>query len=321
MGRNNPFQLPFVSYQDKQYLPDTPGIYYLLNLQLNQIIYIGRSRNIRQRWTAHHRSCDAESLISVYRDGIVIAWELYPYEELERVEKEAIKLNTPLLNYKGMDDSFDILYEAWWEDSLVYNQYLVEAFSNPDLSRYFLENKISQQHWRDHQVAKTNLIGILNYPHPITGQSVPVYRYLESDLITYVNHAEELNYFAHGIHGVGNQDIKKVMRFFSLEKSKRTADKLPFVFQDQLNEDELALGLATLLADLSLADVKAHNEMFPEADFWGSVFSALEEPDAKMLMLDLTDPSTHGYIEEQWERLLDLAWEDLEGQSQKDVEI
>ncbi|MDA0674208.1 MAG: hypothetical protein O3C67_10955, partial [Cyanobacteria bacterium] len=106
---------------------------------------------------------------------------------------------------------------------------------------------------------------------------------------------------------------------FGLEKSKRTADKLPFVFQDQLNEDELALGLATLLADLSLADVKAHNEMFPGADFWGSVLSALEEPDAKMLMLDLTDPSTHDYIEEQWERLLDLAWEDLEGQSQKDV--
>ncbi|SKB14774.1 hypothetical protein PL11201_680050 [Planktothrix sp. PCC 11201] len=45
--------LPQVSIKDRHFLPRTSGIYFVVN-ELGEVLYIGKTKNLRQRWQNHH---------------------------------------------------------------------------------------------------------------------------------------------------------------------------------------------------------------------------------------------------------------------------
>jgi predicted GIY-YIG superfamily endonuclease len=315
----NPFKLSFVLYRERHSLPNCSGIYYLLNRRHQQIIYIGRTKDLKQRWMSHHKGPDAHILEIVYGEAIVIAWEACPLERLYQQEKEAIAIHQPLINDMGGDKSNDTLYEEWWDDSFEYNLYLVEACEDSIIEESLEGIGIETSEFRIYHVARTNLIGLLNYRHPVTHQVVPVYRHLEKSLISNVVNAdkgEPWADFASAIYSIGNEDVKAISNYFRLI-SLLLDGNYDFEFVTSQDEEEIIFGLATLLGDLTSADVNANNEIVPIADTRAETLAALEEPESQDLMLELTDPSLHDLIQESWETLLDLAWVGLDEESEE----
>jgi hypothetical protein len=49
----NPFTLPSVALDDKTELPEKPRLYFVLDD--DRLLYIGKSKNMKQRWAGHHR--------------------------------------------------------------------------------------------------------------------------------------------------------------------------------------------------------------------------------------------------------------------------
>ena len=88
-------QLPKVSLQAKQLLPEYSGIYYLLD-ETNTVWYIGKAINIRKRWQgkAHHRIYQLEA----QRKHFTIYYEPVSKTQLDEVEKQRIEKYQPHLN-------------------------------------------------------------------------------------------------------------------------------------------------------------------------------------------------------------------------------
>jgi DNA-binding Xre family transcriptional regulator len=60
--------LPSLCLTRRSELPEVPAIYFAIN-SLDQIQYIGRSQNLRQRWLSHHRQFQLQAI-----DSVRIAW-------------------------------------------------------------------------------------------------------------------------------------------------------------------------------------------------------------------------------------------------------
>ncbi|MGL5061898.1 MAG: GIY-YIG nuclease family protein [Microcoleus sp.] len=72
----NPLSLPCVSVEDRKRLPKTPSIYFAIDAQ-NQIQYIGRSINPRQRWANHHRFGEVQNCrISYFECDAILLSEI-----------------------------------------------------------------------------------------------------------------------------------------------------------------------------------------------------------------------------------------------------
>lgn len=50
----DPLSLPFVALEDRGTLPEVSGIYFA-TLQTGEVLYVGKSVCIRQRWLSHHK--------------------------------------------------------------------------------------------------------------------------------------------------------------------------------------------------------------------------------------------------------------------------
>ncbi|WP_319423007.1 GIY-YIG nuclease family protein [Pleurocapsa sp. FMAR1] len=88
--------LPKVSLETKELLPEYSGIYYVVDEK--QIVwYIGKAKNICKRWQgkAHHRIYQLKHLKHKYFN---IYYEQINFSELDRREKQQIKKYNPHLN-------------------------------------------------------------------------------------------------------------------------------------------------------------------------------------------------------------------------------
>ena len=89
----NPFCLPFLPFEQKRNLPNCAAIYFVL--QEKKILYIGRSTNLMQRWSGHHKLKEILSLETNLR----IAWlECSEIGLLSEIEAALIKHLKPSLN-------------------------------------------------------------------------------------------------------------------------------------------------------------------------------------------------------------------------------
>lgn len=86
-------QLDSVLLSDFKQLPESPGVYFAIDARSN-IQYIGRSSNIRQRWTGHHRKPELKKLANIR-----IAYLLLENEALlADIEEALISYFEPPLN-------------------------------------------------------------------------------------------------------------------------------------------------------------------------------------------------------------------------------
>ena len=105
----NPLDLPSVALEQRSHLPSTPCIYFAID-SLGVVQYIGRSINLQQRWSQHHRQRHLESMSAVR-----IAWltvdtpELLPGIEAALINWFALPLNgSDLLPSGGMKVGWEI---------------------------------------------------------------------------------------------------------------------------------------------------------------------------------------------------------------------
>jgi excinuclease UvrABC nuclease subunit len=86
-----------VLIQDLDQLPSVSGI-YLVHSQYGEIVYIGQSTNIKNRWKSGHHKLS--KIISFYGSDVKITWAEVPPHRLNHAEYIAIKFYNPSLNRK-----------------------------------------------------------------------------------------------------------------------------------------------------------------------------------------------------------------------------
>ena len=89
----NPLTLPSLPLTEKKNLPGLPAIYFALG-NSDEILYIGRSKNLAARWNVHHRYTELKTI-----GNVRIAW-LHCSDEslLSEIEEALIKYFVPPLN-------------------------------------------------------------------------------------------------------------------------------------------------------------------------------------------------------------------------------
>jgi excinuclease UvrABC nuclease subunit len=85
-------------------LPDAPGIYLILDG--DECLYVGQSRNLRQRWKVHHRLRQIRQLSA----DLVIAWLIAAPSELRTIERLLIEQLQPRLNRAPQVDKHGVFY-------------------------------------------------------------------------------------------------------------------------------------------------------------------------------------------------------------------
>lgn len=88
----NPLTLPSLPLTNKTELPGVSAVYFVI--AGDRIIYVGKSRNISQRWANHHR---LKQIKAVYGEAM-IAWLECPEENLKYIEQIFIQQLQPELN-------------------------------------------------------------------------------------------------------------------------------------------------------------------------------------------------------------------------------
>lgn len=87
--------LPCVPLNKKKELPTVAGIYFAIDAQ-GKVQYIGRTKNLKNRWTRHHRESQLNELTN-----IKIAYlEISEISLLSEIERALIKWFKPFLNRK-----------------------------------------------------------------------------------------------------------------------------------------------------------------------------------------------------------------------------
>lgn len=95
----DPFSLPLVTLEEREKLPKVCGIYFAISKA--EILYIGKSVDLRYRWRNHHRTYQLQTY-----GNVIIAWlDLSDLEGqgLEHLEGECILRFKPLLNGRMLD--------------------------------------------------------------------------------------------------------------------------------------------------------------------------------------------------------------------------
>ncbi|NJK35982.1 MAG: GIY-YIG nuclease family protein [Oscillatoriales cyanobacterium SM2_2_1] len=104
------FSLPHCSISRLSSLPPSAGIYYVTAFGL--IFYIGKAKNLRQRWQRHHRRAQVQLLSPFGR----LHYRLLPLADLGAAEKLAIAHHRPYWNNQRVPGFWGLwrLYWAVW---------------------------------------------------------------------------------------------------------------------------------------------------------------------------------------------------------------
>lgn len=88
--------LPFVTFGQRAGMPNDPAIYFILG-ERDEVLYVGRSVRLRQRWEAHPQKMPAAAL-----GARRVAWHLVDEAALVDAELAMIRQFRPPLNANGL---------------------------------------------------------------------------------------------------------------------------------------------------------------------------------------------------------------------------
>ena len=109
-----------VSIQERRRLPATSGVYLVLNCN-NEVLYVGRSKNLKRRWQSHH----------LRHQDWTIAYLEAPISSLRELETELIQNFLPRLNTQHC-------YSVYW--ILSYRQRLLSLLTKDKSNHSSLES-------------------------------------------------------------------------------------------------------------------------------------------------------------------------------------
>lgn len=84
--------LPSLPLTNRKQLPAISAVYFCLDSN-GQLLYVGKTVNLQQRWQQHHRYAQLELI-----EGVQLAWMSCEVELLEDTEEDLISLLSPLYN-------------------------------------------------------------------------------------------------------------------------------------------------------------------------------------------------------------------------------
>ena len=58
--------LPSLAFRHRQFLPDVPVVYFVLDDGVPDVLYVGRTDNLEKRWKAHHRAPQMHDHYRIY---------------------------------------------------------------------------------------------------------------------------------------------------------------------------------------------------------------------------------------------------------------
>lgn len=298
----NPFALPYIAYKNKANLPNSSGIYYVLNRHKREIVYIGRAKNIRNRWKSHHRDWDVGLLECIHNDGrITIAWEIYPENYLKELETKRIQEFKPIVNWKGIEDSDRYLYQGdEWQNSPGYYRYIMSNLSK-EATATISERELN--YWRK----KPRLLEAIDYQHSITRQTIYRYKYLENYcLFYYPVNADTHSAFADNtneMYEIINDDLRVVMQY----AAPSWAFNCP-----HLSEEDAIIPLSLILGHLIDAGIKATNEVLPIQDYRTCFLKEIYQPSTKTCFLWMLRPFAQRLATRKWEDICTSTLADLD---------
>lgn len=89
----NPLELPSRPLSLRNKLPNCPAIYFVIS-ESDEILYIGKSINLANRWVQHHRF----NQVSLYPNARIAWLQTNEIELLEQIESSLIESFKPELN-------------------------------------------------------------------------------------------------------------------------------------------------------------------------------------------------------------------------------
>lgn len=89
----DPTLLPCLYYWQKAELPRVRCVYFVLSI-LDEVLYVGKSDDLKKRWTSHTCKEDCE----VQEGGVRIAWFENPRTGIDRYEMNCMKRFKPAWN-------------------------------------------------------------------------------------------------------------------------------------------------------------------------------------------------------------------------------
>jgi len=130
--------LPSMAFEHRQNLPTIPALYFVVSAQLD-IMYVGQTGNLRDRWKSHQRS------IQMQTGGYRIHWFRFDNEaERALIERRAISYFRPPWNNTAIQVADRRRVDAYIRDVAAYMeidpddlicQILTEWAYNRDLGR------------------------------------------------------------------------------------------------------------------------------------------------------------------------------------------
>lgn len=84
--------MPSLPFEEKRFLPNKAAVYFIIRDD-GEVLYIGSTVRLKQRWEAHLQARKAAAL-----GATRVAWMLVPQAMTEAVESAMIRHYLPILN-------------------------------------------------------------------------------------------------------------------------------------------------------------------------------------------------------------------------------
>jgi len=156
-GDRHLLQLPHIPLQTKELLPESSGIYYVLD-QAHKVWYIGQAKNICKRWQGktHHRIAQLEAQKKTH---FTIYYELVSQDKLDEVEKQRIEKYHPHLNESPVKAKKVLPSETLLRETLV----AISDFAfilGVEPPRKEIQSQLNKDWWTHQRILHLNIIHI-----------------------------------------------------------------------------------------------------------------------------------------------------------------
>ncbi len=101
---------PALPYEDREQLPEEQGVYFVTN-GINEVIYVGKTKNFRTRWVSHHKLSDIKNNYPISQ--LLIVFCETAANKIDEIEVALIRRFTPPENSIMFSKDIKVVKDDW----------------------------------------------------------------------------------------------------------------------------------------------------------------------------------------------------------------